>query len=77
MNGGWQNDDWDWTPASGSRGESYTPELQTKATGVFWRNRAERTGSVPEQRSMMRIGSYVMVGAAGFVVLAASLSVIL
>ena len=75
--GGWQNDDWDWTPATGQPGELYTPEGKIKASRVFWRNLRNRDRSTPEQRSMMRIGGYIVVGSLGFIVLAIAISAIL
>ncbi|HNJ97319.1 MAG TPA: hypothetical protein PLV13_04305 [Ilumatobacteraceae bacterium] len=77
MNGGWQNDDWDWTPAKGAPGELFTPEGQIKATGAFWRNLTHRTHTTPEQRSMMRIGTYLIVGVVGFIALAIIISAVL
>lgn len=76
MSGGQPGDDWDWTPASGAPGELFTPEGQIKATGVFWRNWIKRVRQTPEQRSMVHIGLYIVVGALGFIVLAIALSAI-
>ena len=75
--GGWQNDDWDWTTATEQHGKLYTPEGQIKASGVFWRNLRNRDHSTPEQRAMMRVGGYIVVGALGFVVLAIVISAVL
>ena len=77
MSGGWQNDDWDWTPASGAPGELYTPEGRIKASGAFWRNLTRRAHTTPEQQSMVRIGSYLVVGVIGFIVLAVLISAFL